>query len=116
MAAQALRPDTWCRESNEKLGRAAAAALAAEAAAEAAGEGQGVGSNDKRVGGAGRVGSDGLRRCGKPRPDMFKPTTLAKRGDDTIDRRRTGEVRGSERLNMKKKLRRSFLFELELRE
>lgn len=96
MAAQALRPDTWCRESTEKLGRAAAAALAAAGgvAEEATGEGRGAAGNEtKRGGGAGRVGSDGLRRCGRPRPEMFKPTAVAKRVDGVIDRRRKGEVR-----------------------
>lgn len=95
MAAQALRPDTWCRESTEKLGRAAAAALAAAGAAavEAAEEGRGAGNENKRGGGAGRVGSDGLRRCGRPRPEMFQPTAVARRVDGVIDRRRKGEVR-----------------------
>ena len=93
MAAQALRPDTWCRESAEKLGRAAAAALAAAGATEAAGGGRGAGDENKRGGGAGRMGSDGLRRCGRPRPQMFKPTAVARPVDGVVDRRRKGEVR-----------------------
>lgn len=98
MAGQHLRPDTWCRESPERLGRAAAVAVVA-----ARGVGRGTGgqrdgrdrenrSGGGRGGSSGKLGEDGLRRCGRPRPQMFQPTALSKLHDDVVRVRPKGEV------------------------
>lgn len=84
--AQQLRPDTWCRESCEKLGRVAAAAAVAAG-------GRGGGSSRDRAGTA-RMGDDGLRRCGRRRPPMFRPTRLARWEDGFGSTRPRGDVRG----------------------
>lgn len=87
VAAQSLRPDTWCRESPERLGRAAAVAAATA--------GGGRRDREGRTGGTSRrIGDDGLRRCGRPRPQMFKPTAVARLDDGVARVRPKGEVRG----------------------
>ncbi|CAB1099524.1 unnamed protein product [Ectocarpus sp. CCAP 1310/34] len=107
VAAQDLRPDTWCRESPEALGRVAATASAAAAVAAAAatatrstavkpggatGDQRGPESR-RRYGGGGssdsrRVGEDGVRRCGRRRPEMFRPTPVARPLDHGVVRAR----------------------------
>eukprot|EP00752_Nemacystus_decipiens_P010879 g9672.t1 len=39
-----------------------------------------------------RIGDDGLRRCGRPRPQMFKPTTVARVDDGVVRSRPKGEM------------------------
>ncbi|CAM9553220.1 unnamed protein product, partial [Ectocarpus sp. 4 AP-2014] len=111
VAAQDLRPDTWCRESPEALGRVAAAASAAAATAAtstrstavkpggATGDQRGPESRRRRGSGGGgssgsrRVGEDGVRRCGRRRPKMFRPTPVARTsGDGVVRARPKGEL------------------------
>ncbi|CBJ28650.1 hypothetical protein Esi_0117_0009 [Ectocarpus siliculosus] len=112
VAAQDLRPDTWCRESPEALGRVAAAAAAAATATRSTavkpggttGDQRGPESRRRRGGGGGgggsgdssgsrRVGEDGVRRCGRRRPEMFRPTPVARpSGDGAVRARPKGEL------------------------
>lgn len=99
VAAQDLRPDTWCRESPENLGRMAAAAVTAGGREHGRENGGGrEGRNGGRSSASSRrVGQDGLRRCGRPRPQMFRPTVLARLKDGCVRARPKGEVRKSHR-------------------
>ncbi|CAM9604421.1 unnamed protein product, partial [Sphacelaria rigidula] len=81
--AQELRPDTWYLETPEKLGKTAAAVTAGTAT--------GKQDDRNRRNDGGGVSSDGLRRCGRARPPLFKPTSLAKPGNSSATRP-TGEV------------------------
>lgn len=86
VAAQKLRPDTWCRESPERLGRAAVVAVAAAG-------GSRIQIESRNGGMSRKIGGDGLRRCGRPRPPMFKPTAVAGMDDGAVRARPKGEVR-----------------------
>lgn len=100
MPAQNLRPGTWCRESTEQLGRVAVAATVAKTAAAMLAsrrEGkEGVEHNIiSDVARVNKIGDDGLRRCGRPRPPLFQPTTWKR--EQFIGPRAKGEVRERKR-------------------